>query len=138
MLRVSNISKGFDGDITDSAYRDRFIEGTIDGEMGSAHHRFPLSPLLSIKLPLCNSRKHFSPSLCASVLCALRGNLLDLKERPDPTADTPEKACSSHNEDQSKFKIGRNGIGFNDYHQSRSGYNFYYHSLYFWHIRLSA
>ena len=44
---------------TDLLGRDRSIEGTIDGLRGFAHHRFPLSPLLSIKLPLCNSRKHF-------------------------------------------------------------------------------
>jgi hypothetical protein len=41
---------------TDSTTRDRSIEGTIDGERGSAHYRFSLLPLLSIKLPLCNSQ----------------------------------------------------------------------------------
>lgn len=45
----------YDVPYTDYLGRDHFVKGTIDGERGSAHHRFPLSRLLSIKLPLCNS-----------------------------------------------------------------------------------
>ena len=47
------------GFYTDRFDRDRFIEGIIDGDGCSEHDRFPLSTLLSIKLPLCNSRTHF-------------------------------------------------------------------------------
>ena len=59
---------GFNVAFIDSVYRDCFIEGTIDAERGSAQYRFPLSPLLSIKLPLCNSRKHFPTSASPPVL----------------------------------------------------------------------
>jgi hypothetical protein len=52
-LRVSN------GPYTNYIDRDRCIKGTIDGERGSAYHRFSFSPLLSIKPPLFNSRKLF-------------------------------------------------------------------------------
>jgi hypothetical protein len=105
---------------TYSVYRDRFIEGTIDGEMGSAHHRFPLSPLLSIKSPLCDSRKHFSPSLYAWMSCALPGNPLNLIypcKSDQILRQTLPRRHVHLNVDQSKLEIGWNCIGFNDYRQ---------------------